>query len=272
MTKLRVSAGAFALAVVLPLAFCGCKNRLLFYPQKQLVATPAAAGLAYEDLYIRTDDGVSLNAWWVPAPSARGTVLFCHGNGGNISYLIGTIGIFNSLKLNVLVFDYRGYGRSGGAPSEEGTYLDAKAVWDHLTVARKIDAGSIVVIGRSLGGPIAAWLCRDRKPAALVMESTFTKAADVADYHYRIAPGRLIFCDTYDAAAHLSRARCPVLVVHSPEDEIIPYQLGKKLFQIAPGIRRLLVIHGPHNEGFMRSLDSYAAGLDHFVSACLPAR
>jgi uncharacterized protein len=244
---------------------CSCKNRFLYYPYKQIVATPADEALAYEDVYFDTADGVHLNGWWVPTGKKRGTVLFCHGNGGNISFLLQTIHIYNSMKLDVFVFDYRGYGRSGGIPSEEGTYRDVEAAWAYLTGVKKIDPAQIIVIGRSLGGSIAAWLCANRTPRALVLESTFTKAADVANFHYRFAPGMLIFGDTYNTEAYCSRVRSPLLVVHSPDDEIIPYELGKKLFSSAPEPKYFLLIRGPHNTGFLQSVRQYISGIDNFL-------
>ena len=196
----------------------------------------------------------------------RGTVLFCHGNGGNISYLLDRVRIYHSLKLNVMLFDYRGYGRSGGSPSEEGTYRDAAAAWEHLVSVRKVPPERIIVIGWSLGGPIAARLCLTRTPRALILESTFTSAADVAESYYKHAPVRIIFGDTYNTAGSISRIRCPILVVHSPEDDIIPYRLGERLYRLAPARKEFLIIHGSHNDGFADSIDIYAAGLDRFIS------
>ncbi|MBN1496171.1 MAG: alpha/beta hydrolase [Spirochaetes bacterium] len=247
------------------MAECSCKNRFLFYPYREIVAVPSDEGFTYEDVYFRASDGVRLNGWWVPAGKGRGAVLFCHGNGGNISFLIQTVGIYKSMGLDVFLFDYRGYGRSEGVPTEEGTCRDVEAAWYYLTGVRKIEAGKIVVIGRSLGGAMAAWLCAARTPRALVLESTFTRAADVANFHYPLAPGMLLFGDTYDTAALLARVRCPVLVIHSPEDEIVPYELGEKLFRIAPEPKEMLVIRGPHNTGFMMSATQYASGIEQFL-------
>jgi uncharacterized protein len=234
-----------------------------------MVTSPAAAGLVYEDVYFKTEDDVRINAWWVPAARPRGTVLFCHGNAGNISFLTDTISVFTSMGLNVMVFDYRGYGKSGGVPSEEGTYRDVRAAWRYMTDIKKIDHGKIIVIGRSLGGPIAAWLCQSVRPCALVLESTFTNAADVANFHYSAAQGSIIFGDTYNTASYVPRVECPVLVIHSPEDEIAPFVLGEKLFRLAPKPREFLLIHGSHDEGFMQSLEHYRSGLDRFLSRYL---
>ncbi len=265
MKSVRLPAMTLVFFTLITLTECSCRNRYLFHPYKEIIATPASIGLPYEDNFFNADDGVRLNGWWVPSRQPRGTVLFCHGNGGNISFLLDTIRVFHELKLNVFVFDYRGFGRSGGTPSEEGTYHDVEAAWKYLAENRKIEPGKIAVIGRSLGGPIAAWLCRIRTPGALVLESTFTRAADVALHHYPMAPGELLFGDTYNTAGFMARVSCPVLVVHSPEDEIIPYELGEKLFKAITGPKDFLLIHGSHNSGFMESLDNYSKGLERFL-------
>ncbi|MBP7737259.1 MAG: alpha/beta hydrolase [Spirochaetes bacterium] len=265
MMKPRFYAIVLLFFAALALTEAGCKNRYLFHPYKQIVDTPASMGLVFDDVYFNAADGIRINAWWVPAPAPKGTILFCHGNAGNISFLLDTIRLFHGLKLNVLVFDYRGFGRSGGSATEEGTYRDVAAAWEYLVSFRKIDPGTIAVIGRSLGGPIAAWICQDRTPGALVLEATFTRAADVALHHYPMAPGELLFGDTYNAGKYVTRVRCPVLVVHSPEDEIIPYDLGAKLFKKINGPKEFLMIRGSHNNGFMESLNEYASGLDWFL-------
>lgn len=265
--KAPVSFCIILLALLVPLSGTGCKNRLMFHPYGRLVSDPSAAGMAFEDVYFKTEDGILLNGWWVASPGGRGTVLFCHGNAGNISFLVETIEIFRGMGLNVFVFDYRGFGRSGGVPTEEGTYRDVTAAWKYLTIEKKVPSPRIILIGRSLGGPIAAWLAEHWTPGVLVLESTFTRAADVADFHYDFSPGDLLLGDAYNTVASLSRLSCPVLVIHSPEDEIVPYNLGKKLFENARGPRDFLIIHGSHNGGFIQSLDGYRSGLRRFIGA-----
>ena len=264
--QVQVSAIFAASLFVLMLLECGCRNAFLFYPYKYLVATPATIGLVYEDVGFKTEDNIRLNGWWVPVKRSRGTVLFCHGNGGNISFLLDTIRIFHSLDLDVLVFDYRGYGGSGGTPTEEGTYLDARAAWKYLLNIKKIAPDKIILIGRSLGGSIAAWLGQECRPRVLVLESTFTKAADVADYHYIFAPGQVIFGNTYNTEEYITRIASPVFFVHSPDDEIIPYEHGRRLYQLARVPKEFLTIHGSHNSGFLDSIEEYKDGLNRFLS------
>ena len=263
--QVRLSAIFAVYLFTLTFILCGCKNAFLFYPYKYLVATPAEIGLAYEDVSFTTDDKIDLKGWWVPAKGTRGTVLFCHGNGGNISFLLDTIRIFHSLDLAVLVFDYRGYGASAGTPTEEGTYLDARAAWRYLLNIKKITPDKIILIGRSLGGSIAAWLCQECRPRVLVLESTFTKAADVADYHYLVSPGKLVFGNTYNTEEYITRIACPVYIVHSPDDEIIPYEQGRRLYQLARFPKEFLTIRGSHNTGFLDSREEYINGLHGFL-------
>ncbi|OHD71362.1 MAG: hypothetical protein A2W19_10175 [Spirochaetes bacterium RBG_16_49_21] len=261
-----MSAPAVVLIASFLLAGCRIKNEFIFYPHKHIVSYPSAVGLAYEDVSFKTGDDVMLNGWWVPAQSARATLLFCHGNGGNISFLLDTIVIFHSMNLNTMVFDYRGYGRSLGTPTEEGTYRDVDAAWNYLLKVKKISPDEVILIGRSLGGPIAAWLAQKYKPGALILESTFTRIADVADFHYPFAPGRIIFGNAYNTENYIARVTCPVLVVHSPDDDIVPYMLGTRIFEHARQPKEFLIIHGLHNSGFIESMGIYKAGLNRFIS------
>ncbi len=144
------------LAVVL-LVYLG-QPRLVYFPEKQLSNTPGAIGLDYSSVNIATSDGETLHSWWMPVPDAKGTVLFFHGNAGNISHRINYLAMFKRLGYNTLLFDYRGYGQSSGVPSESGTYLDAQAAWRYLTEAKGIAPAQIVLYGESLGGAVAAWL------------------------------------------------------------------------------------------------------------------
>jgi fermentation-respiration switch protein FrsA (DUF1100 family) len=243
-----------------------CKNRLMYYPDKGIITEPGAAGLPFEDVYFRTADRVKLHGWWVPSPKARATVLFCHGNAGNISYRIDSITVFNRLRLNVFIFDYRGYGLSEGKPFEEGTYSDVQAAWQYLVKMRSIDPGGIILFGRSLGGPIAACQAANSRPGMLILESTFTAARDVAKHHYPMIPSQYIFGSTYPTIEFIKKVRCPVLVIHSPGDEVIPYEMGVRLHEAAPSPKNFMTIQGSHNSGFFESLGYYEPGLEKFIS------
>ncbi len=249
------------------------QSGMLYVPDRQLATDPGAARLAFEDVELVAADGVRLHGWWVPAEGAsRGALVFCHGNAGNISDRIGSIGAFHGLGLDVLIFDYRGYGRSAGSPTEEGTYLDAQAAWDYLVEEKSVPPERIVVFGRSLGGAVAAHLAKERGPRALILEATFASIPDVGAAHYPWLPVRLLASFDYATAEYVKEIKCPVLVIHSPEDATVPYALGKQVFEAAPEPKEFLKIRGSHNNGWAESGEDYLGGLDAFISKHLGKR
>jgi len=249
--------------------FQGSMVFLADLPGRALDARPSDVGLAYEDVQIDTADGERLHGWFVPAAEARGALLFFHGNAGNISHRLESIMIFNRLGLDVLIVDYRGYGQSTGKPSEQGTYRDAEAAWDYLVRARGVEPSRIVIFGRSLGGAVGAWLAAqlpyDGQPAAVIIESSFTSGANMARRLYPVYPARLLTRLKYPVADYVRRIGCPVLVVHSRDDEIIPFTMGQALYEAAPEPKAFIELRGDHNAGFWISREDYAAGLDAFL-------
>jgi len=241
------------------------QSRLVFFPTRAIDATPDRAGLAYEDVWLQTEDGLRLHAWWVPAEPARGTVLFFHGNAGNISHRLPSLQTFHRLGFNTLIFDYRGYGQSEGRPSERGTYLDAEAAWRHLVQDRGIGPDRVVLFGRSLGGAVAAGLAERHTPAALILESTFTSVPALAAEMYPFLPVRWLARIRYDTLDRLSRIDAPVLVVHSRGDDLIPFRHGQQLWEAARGPKEFLEISGSHNDGFWTSGTRYEQGVGGFL-------
>jgi fermentation-respiration switch protein FrsA (DUF1100 family) len=257
-----------ALAVLLYLF----QNRMVFLanmPGRALTATPGDAGMAFEDVQFAAGDGTRLHGWYIPADAPRGTVLFFHGNAGNISHRLDSIAIFHALGLDVFIFDYRGYGRSAGRPGESGTYQDARGAWDYLVGERGIDPRGIVIFGRSLGGAVGAWLAAREQPAAVILESCFSSAEDMARRLYPFMPVKLITRLHYPVVEYAAGFRNPLLVVHSRDDEIIPFRMGQAIHAAAPGPKALLEIHGDHNNGFIMSQDRYVPALDTFISRYL---
>jgi len=234
-------------------------------PSREVEATPADLGLAFASLKLKTADGETLDAWFIPAPQARGTLLYLHGNGGNIGHRLDPIEVFHQLGLNILILDYRGYGASTGKPSEEGTYEDALAAWNYLTQEKKLPPERIVLFGESLGGSVGAWLAARHPPAALMIYASFTSAPDIAQQVYPIFPARLLVRYRYDTRRALADVRCPVLIMHSREDEIIPFSHGQALFAAAQQPKRLLELHGGHNDALLVSRDAYARGVGEFL-------
>jgi fermentation-respiration switch protein FrsA (DUF1100 family) len=247
----------------------GCLSHVLYHPSRELRGTPADLGLSYESVSLETADGKRLSAWWVPSESPRGVLLFCHGNAGNISDRLGFIRFFNRLGLSVFIFDYRGYGKSSGSPSEQGIYRDTEAAWNYLEQIRRVDPQKIVVFGRSLGGSIAAWISQRHRPGALILESAFTSLRGAARDSL---PGffvSLFVPDQYPTIRHLATVQCPVLIIHSRDDEIIPFYHGEALFGTARGPKELVAIRGSHNSAFLESLPGYEAAIDSFLSKTL---
>jgi len=267
LSALRVVLGTYA---GLCLILFGCQSSMVYYPNRNISSTPEQLGLSYESIAFATADGKELHGWFIPAANAKAVVIFCHGNAGNISHRLDSIGIFHDLGLSTFIFDYRGYGNSRGRPSEKGTYRDVEAAWRYLTETRQVRPDTIVVFGRSLGAAVAAWMARTQTPKALILESAFFSFCDVAAHHYPYVPVRLLARFDYDTAGHVRRVKCPVLIVHSPNDEIIPFSHGKRLFEVAKEPKQFLEIIGGHNEGFIISGRRYRNGLARFLATLDP--
>jgi len=244
------------------------QNRLVYLPTKSLTALPDAYGLAYESISLKTSDGLKIHGWFLPAKNERSVLLFFHGNAGNLSDRIETLEIFHRLHLSVLIIDYRGYGQSEGSPTEAGTYLDAEAAWNFLTKTKKYASTQIFVLGRSLGGGIASWIAEKHKPLALILESTFTSIPDVGKQAYPFLPVRLLSRIKYNTLERVKKLSLPILIIHSPEDEVIDFSHGEKLFDAANEPKTFMEICCSHGGGFFRS-KNYIPELGAFITKVL---
>ena len=247
------------------------QRRMLYFPRAELVGVPEEIGLDYEDVRLTNRLGTVIHGWWLPHAAPRFTLLFCHGNGGNVSHRLESLRIFHELGLSVLIFDYSGYGLSQGEPSEEATRADARAAWDWLVRVQGVDPGSVVLFGRSLGGAVAAWLARELdgegvRPAGMILESTFTSVPDMGAYLYPWLPVRQLARFSYDSAAALARLDLPGLFLHSQDDDVVPYALGRRLYQGYGGPKTFFELGGDHNSGFLLTGAGYVRGLDRFLS------
>ena len=240
--------------------------KMLYFPSREIEATPADTGLAFEEIPLRTSDGLNISAWYIPSSQARGFLIFCHGNAGNISHRLDSMRIFHDLRLDVLIFDYRGYGRSEGEPTEKGTYLDAEAAYDYLVKAKGVSPSRIIIFGRSLGSAVATELAVRHKAGALIIESGFTSVPDLGRKFFPHLPVRLISRFHYATMDKVGGIPIPKLFIHSPDDEIIPFEHGMRLFEKAREPREFLKIRGGHNEGVLLSGEQYTGGLDRFIS------
>ena len=236
----------------------------IFHPTKEMPVTPSLIGLPFEDIYFKTKDGLTLNGWFVKAPQARTTFLFFHGNAGNISHRLEKIALFYHLGVNVFIIDYRGYGKSEGLPNEEGLYKDTLAAYDYLLTRDDVDRGHFVCYGDSLGGVAAVYAASQRSFAALVVDSSFSSSADMSKTIFPFVP--TFFLKTrMDSASRVKTMALPKLFIHSINDEIIPFRLGKKLFDAACAPKEFLQITGGHNTSHVDSREKILSALKEFL-------
>lgn len=236
----------------------------VYYPVKDLLFTPADAGLQYEEVFLATTDGEQLHGWFVPHPGSPRVVLFLHGNGGNISHRLDWLRLFHDLGLSIFTVDYRGYGRSTGQPSEQGTYHDARAAWEWL-IGRGHAPADIVLLGESLGGGVASWLATETEPGALILVSTFTSIEDMGRHYYPWLPVRWLARIHYPTLERIGRVRAPILVMHSPDDEIVPYGMSLRLLEAAGPRAAFLELRGGHNDAPWDGVPDFAGRLRAFL-------
>lgn len=255
----------YALIVLLLFVF---QQRLVFFPTTgDYSTTPDFINLSWRDVSLTTEDGVRIAAWFVDGPDDDApVVLFFHGNAGDMSHRLGTLSALHELGAATLIIDYRGYGRSGGSPDEDGLYRDARAAWQWLTDDAGYDAERIVLFGRSLGGPVAAWLAARHNPAGLVLESAFTSVPDLAAHHYPWLPARWLTRYDFDTEAAIARSDSPVLIAHSPDDEIVPFRHADALAAVRPGDTRRVRLSGLHNDPSLELDGSWREAFGDFIA------
>jgi len=243
-------------------------NSLLYFPARAIVETPDRAGLGYRELGLETDDGERLHGWWIPARTdSVGHLLLCHGNAGNVGDRVPHAALLTAVGFDVLLFDYRGYGRSSGSPSEEGTYHDARAALGCLLEQPGVEPARLFYLGESLGGAVALDLALEHPPAGLVLLSAFTGVRELGRLHYPFVPAAVI-PDAYPSLRRIHGLRAPLLVLHGDRDKIVPFAHGRALFEAAPGPKRMHVFPGlGHNDlvplggaEFGRVISSWASG------------
>jgi fermentation-respiration switch protein FrsA (DUF1100 family) len=244
------------------------EKRLIYFPYRTLEVTPAALGLRHDELRLVTEDGVTLHGWFLPVPDSRFTVLLCHGNGGNISHRLDRVLLMQArLHVDVLLFDYRGYGRSDGRPDEEGTYRDARAAYKYLRDERVVAPARLVLFGESLGSAVALQLALEREARGLVLESPFTSIPEMARAAYPFLPVGRFLRTRYDSLERVPRLRMPLLVLHGERDRIVPFLQGRRLFEAAPEPKRFYSIPGAdHNDTYAVGGEPYWRVVSDFLS------
>jgi len=247
-------------------------NRFIYYPEPHWMFTPTDLDLDAEDVFLAPDPEVELHAWFFPHPEPLASLLFCHGNAGNVSHRLENVAYLLQTGFQVLLFDYRGYGRSSGQPSEPGLYRDAVAAWAHLVERAETAGAPRIVFGRSLGGAVAVDLATRVAADGLVIESAFPSIHTLARLVFPVPLPALPV--KYDSLSKIVRLKMPLLVIHGEEDELIPVAEGRALFEAAPEPKAWYPIpRAGHNdtylvggEAYFRRLADFAAGLQDVQS------
>lgn len=267
--------------------FMAFEDKLIYFPSKypdgfwDVSSLPTREGDVFpkiEDCYFETPDGLQLHGWYctpcrksaqsTQVLSSEMTLLWFHGNAGNLSYRYDMIRAFMALPVQVFIIDYRGYGKSEGKPGEQGLYLDARAAWDYLIRERKTLPRNIVIFGKSLGGAPAIDLASRVEPAGLIIQSSFTSAADVASYVLPFFP-RMLLHTKMDSVRKIQRVGCPKLFIHSRSDEIIPFELGYRLYESSPGPKTFYEVKGAsHNSTYLVGGKPYLDAIRQFIESC----
>ncbi|HWQ69395.1 MAG TPA: alpha/beta hydrolase [Patescibacteria group bacterium] len=243
------------------------ENSFIFFPDKRIAETPRDRGLAYEEISFTTQDGLRLNGWWIPGTGSPLTILWFHGNGGNISYRLDNIRLRHDLLgTNIFIFDYRGYGRSEGRASEEGTYHDGDAAIRYLYSRSDVDPTKIIFLGESLGSAVAVEMATRYDCAALILESPFLSIAEMAKVTFPFLPIGSLLQTRYDTLSKIGQVRAPLLIVHGENDEIVPFRHGQRLFEAASEPKEFYSIKGArHNDLYLVGGTAYLETLDRFL-------
>jgi hypothetical protein len=266
------------------------EDRFIYYPVKypegewDVSNPPAREGQivpVIEDCYFITGDGLKLHGWYcIPQKksgheltpvSAEMVLLWFHGNAGNITDRYDMIRTLMQVPMKILIIDYRGYGKSEGSPTERGLYADARAAWDYLSTERGVRTENIIILGKSLGGGPAIDLATKVQPAGLIVQSSFTSIPDMAGSVIPLFPGMLLRTKM-DSINKVGWVSCPKLFIHSPADELVPFEMGRRLYDAAAEPKRFYEVPGaPHNSTWMVGGKAYLEEIRSFVKSCAPA-
>lgn len=234
-------------------------RNFIFFPSRLIIQTPKAVDLNYQDVRFHSSDGIKLNGWWIEKEGAEGTLIWFHGNGGNMGDRVDHIKLFyDFLPLHLFMIDYRGYGKSEGTPSEEGTYRDAEAALAFVQSRGQPKSQKLFYYGQSLGSAIAVELAMRKAPDALILESPFTSIRDMARVAYPFLPLGFLIRTEYNSLSKIGKISCPVLILHGDRDEIIPWEQGKALFEAANQPKTFTLLPGAgHNDTFILGGEPY---------------
>jgi fermentation-respiration switch protein FrsA (DUF1100 family) len=241
-------------------------RKYVFFPERELWVWPEDYGLKYEEVWFQATDQVSLYGWWIPR--GRFAVLFAHGNGGNISHRVDVAARFYAQGFSIFLFDYRGYGKSKGKPTEKGTYKDAEGAFQYLHEKIGIPVSNIIPVGESMGGAIVVELCTRYNFRAAVLISCATSFSQVMSYLYPDRTWNRKFDGIYNSSMKMSKVNTPILIIHGDTDELVPFDQGKELFQRATFPKAFYRVRGAsHNDIYERGGRRLFEHIRKFVQA-----
>ncbi len=246
-------------------------KNFIFFPSREIVLTPKALNLPYTDIHFKAADGTRLNGWFIEKEGAGGTLLWFHGNGGNIGDRVEHLRLFyDFLPLHLFIIDYRGYGQSEGSPSEAGTYQDAEAALAYIQSMGKEYSGKLFYYGQSLGAAIAVELALRTPPDGLILEAPFTSIRGMARAVYPFLPLGFLIQTEYDSLSKIGKVKTPLLILHGEGDEIVPLEQGKALFEAANRPKTFFPLPGVgHNDTFILGGEPYLRALSRFIHEIL---
>lgn len=270
-------AACVLLAIVLfgGLVVFGLERRVIYFPSRELRVTPDELGLLDEEISTRTQDGESIHGYLIrrqgQASARRPVLLLSHGNAGTIADRLHRVAhIQKRIDVDVALYDYRGYGKSSGSPTEEGTYQDARAVYDWL-LAHGFSADRIVLFGESLGCAVSVQLALDRRVRAVILEAPFASIRAMAKRVMPLLPVGPFLRTRYDNQTKIARLTVPLMVVHGTQDEVIPFSQGQAVYDAAPQPKRFVQVDGAHhNDVYIVGGQQYLTALDEFLRTLTP--
>ncbi len=242
------------------------ENFFIFFPQRAFDFTPEGMQLNHEEVYFDTEDGKKLHGWFFPLDGDFPVILFCHGNAGNISHRLDNVGLLLKHKLQVFVFDYRGYGKSSGRPSEKGLYQDGLAAYNHLTGKRHLRPAQIIIFGRSLGAAVAIEVALQKEIRSIIIESAFTSTKDMARAIWLFRLFSYFLPAHYNNQKKITDLDVPKLFIHGERDEIVPFSMGQRLFESAKAPKYFFPLKSAgHNDTFVVSGERYFRTIATFI-------
>ena len=270
MSVLQTLGGILALLLLYAVFLVACENKIIYHPHKypQGIWNPSSFNVKVEDVFFQAKDGTKLHGWYIPSANAQATLLWFHGNAGNLTHRLENIQQLRPLALNIFIFDYRGYGKSEGEPSEAGIYQDSQAAYDFLIQEKNVvPLESLFLFGRSLGGICAVEVASSNPAAGLILESVFTSARDMAGQVSPLVPIGWAIRSKFSAVEKVPDLKLPKLFLHGTNDEIVPYKLGRKLYSAAAEPKEFYDIEGAgHNDTYAVGGREYFSALNRFIT------